>query len=50
MNSILYCNRALGYLKKDVIFQALEDCNKSIELNENYARAYLRRGEARMKN
>ena len=27
----------------------MTDCNKSIELNEKYARAYLRRGEARMK-
>jgi len=46
--SLLYANRAAVYLKLKKYTEALADCNKSIELNENYAKAYLRRGEARM--
>jgi len=28
--------------------EALEDCNKAIEYNEKYAKAYLKRGEIKM--
>jgi DnaJ family protein C protein 7 len=47
MNSILYANRALAYSKINKDSLALEDLNKSIELNEGYSKAYLRRSELR---
>lgn len=50
MNSIIYSNRALAYLRKGDLAQAEKDCNKSIELNPKYAKSYLRRAEIRMKN
>jgi len=28
--------------------EALDDCNKAIDFNEKYAKAYLKRGEIRM--
>jgi len=28
--------------------EALDDCNKAIDYNEKYAKAYLKRGEIRM--
>ena len=36
------------YLKLKKHAEAVADCNKAIEFNDNYAKAYLRRGEARM--
>jgi len=42
-NSTIYLNRALCYQKKNKIFEALEDVNKSIELNDSYWKAYYRR-------
>lgn len=49
MNSVLYSNRALGYLKLNKTDEAMKDCNKSIELNDKYFRAFLRRAEIKMK-
>ena len=46
--ALLYANRAAVYLKLKKNAEALADCNKSIELDDNYAKAFLRRGEARM--
>jgi DnaJ family protein C protein 7 len=46
--SVLYANRALGYVKLKKFKEALADCNKAIELNSNYAKAYLRRGDIKM--
>ncbi len=48
LSSTLYANRAAAYLKLKKHTEALTDCNKAIQLNDNYAKAYLRRGEARM--
>jgi tetratricopeptide (TPR) repeat protein len=42
-NSTIYANRALCYQKKNNYIQALQDINKSIELNPNYIKAYYRR-------
>lgn len=49
LNSVVYSNRALAYLRKGDLDKGLEDCNKSIELNPKYAKSYLRRAEIRMK-
>jgi len=48
LSSTLYANRAAAYMKLKKFTEALADCNKAIALNENYAKAYLRRGEVRM--
>lgn len=42
-NAKLYCNRALVKQKLGMIEEAIEDCTKAIELDENYLRAYQRR-------
>ncbi len=39
----ILANRALCYQKKNKLFDALTDINKSIALNENYWKAYYRR-------
>ena len=39
----ILANRALCYQKKNKLFDALTDINKSISLNENYWKAYYRR-------
>jgi len=46
--SILYSNRGTVYMKMKKYKEALEDCNKAIEYNEKYAKAYLKRGEIKM--
>lgn len=46
--SVLYANRALAQIKLKNHKQALSDLNKSIELNEKYAKAYSRRGDVKM--
>jgi len=46
--STLYANRAAAYMKAKKFQDALSDCNKAIELNDQYAKAYLRRGEIKM--
>jgi len=48
LSSTLFANRAAAYMKLKKFTEALADCNKAIALNENYAKAYLRRGEVRM--
>ncbi|KAL4447161.1 hypothetical protein ABPG74_014013 [Tetrahymena malaccensis] len=49
LNSVILSNRALAYVKKKEYKKALEDVNKSIELDESYFRAYLRRADIKMK-
>jgi len=44
----LYANRAAAYMKLKKFEDALSDCNHAIDLNDGYAKAYLRRGEVRM--
>jgi DnaJ family protein C protein 7 len=46
--STLYANRGLAYLKQKKYTEALDDCNKAIEYNEKYVKAFLRRGDIRI--
>ena len=39
----IYCNRALAYIKNTSYNNALEDCNKAIDLKHDYIKAYFRR-------
>jgi tetratricopeptide (TPR) repeat protein len=43
--SILYANRGAGYMHQDAKDLALQDCTKSLELNENYMKALVRRAK-----
>jgi len=45
MVSQLLNNRAAAKMKQKNLSSALDDCNKAIERNPKYARAYLRRGD-----
>lgn len=47
-NSKLFCNRATVSAKLNKLQQAIEDCNKAIELDEGYIKAYLRRAKCNM--
>jgi DnaJ family protein C protein 7 len=47
-NSIIYTNRALALTKQNKLLEALKDANKAINLNENYMKAYIRRGQIYM--
>lgn len=47
LNAILYANRGLAHQKSGDHSKAIEDFDKSIELNENYFKAYLRRGDSK---
>jgi len=48
LNSIIYNNRALAYLKNKDLDAAMKDCNSSIELNPNYSKPYLKRAEIKL--
>lgn len=47
--SIILANRALAFIKLDKDKEAMNDLDRSIELNETYAKAYLRKGDLQMK-
>ncbi|KAH7638812.1 uncharacterized protein LOC124491262 [Dermatophagoides farinae] len=46
-NSVLYSNRAISYIKIEDYLHAEHDCNKAIELDPKFVKAYYRRGIAR---
>ena len=48
-NSILYANRAMGYLKIESLEKAEEDCNLALEYDCTYVKAWSRRGLTRFK-
>jgi len=43
-----YANRALAYIKNTEYSKGLEDCNKAIDLKNDYIKAYYRRGICNM--
>jgi len=43
INSTIYSNRAAAYMKLGKYEQAKEDCDKTIQMDPNYVKAYLRR-------
>jgi len=48
VNSIIYCNRAAAAMKLKKYEEAVGDCTKTIELDPNYLKAYIRRGSCYM--
>eukprot|EP01083_Nonionella_stella_P051079 135622_1 len=46
-NSTICCNRAMALLKMKEYQKAFDDCDKAIEMNPDYAKAYVRRATAR---
>ena len=45
LNSILFSNRALTYMKQNQKLRALDDLNKSLELDPKYTKSLVRRAE-----
>lgn len=42
---VIYSNRAMARLKRNQVQEAVEDCNRSLELNDRFIKSYLRRAE-----
>ena len=49
LNAVLFANRAMALLKLKKYAAALVDCDCSIELDDSYTKAYLRRATAHLK-
>ncbi|XAR62798.1 hypothetical protein NMG60_11017678 [Bertholletia excelsa] len=45
-NAVYYCNRAAAYTQIYQYAEAIRDCDKAIEINPNYSKAYSRLGFA----
>ncbi|XP_071694506.1 uncharacterized protein [Rutidosis leptorrhynchoides] len=45
-NVVYYCNRAAAYTRVGQYAEAIHDCNKAIEIDPNYSKAYSRLGYA----
>ncbi|XP_071701970.1 uncharacterized protein [Rutidosis leptorrhynchoides] len=45
-NAVYYCNRAAAYTQANQYTEAIRDCNKAIEVDPNYSKAYSRLGFA----
>lgn len=45
LNASLYCNRAAALTKLSKLDEAVADCDKAIELDETYKKAFMRRGQ-----
>uniref|UniRef100_A0A915IMA6 Uncharacterized protein n=1 Tax=Romanomermis culicivorax TaxID=13658 RepID=A0A915IMA6_ROMCU len=43
---VIYCNRAMAYLKLNRFYEAKLDCDEAIKLDSTYVKAYFRRGLA----
>lgn len=48
LNSVIYSNRALTFMKRGEKVKALQDLNKSLELDPNYMKSLIRRAELNM--
>uniref|UniRef100_A0A1E1XD39 RNA polymerase II-associated protein 3 n=1 Tax=Amblyomma aureolatum TaxID=187763 RepID=A0A1E1XD39_9ACAR len=46
-NPVLYANRAMAFLRKNMLGAAEEDCSRALEWDPSYIKAYHRRGLAR---
>ncbi|KJH52164.1 putative S-(hydroxymethyl)glutathione dehydrogenase/class III alcohol dehydrogenase [Dictyocaulus viviparus] len=46
--AVLYGNRSMAYLKKELYGSALEDANNAINIDPSYAKGYYRRATANM--
>uniref|UniRef100_A0A023G527 RNA polymerase II-associated protein 3 n=2 Tax=Amblyomma TaxID=6942 RepID=A0A023G527_AMBTT len=46
-NPVLYANRAMAFLRKNMLGAAEEDCTRALEWDPSYVKAYHRRGLAR---
>lgn len=46
-NPVLYANRAMAFLRKNMLGVAEEDCNQALQWDPTYVKAYHRRGLAR---
>ncbi|XP_059044839.1 tetratricopeptide repeat protein 1-like [Achroia grisella] len=46
LRAVLYCNRSASKMKLERYKQAIKDCTKAIELDENYVKAYIRRAQS----
>jgi DnaJ family protein C protein 7 len=49
VNAVLYCNRAAAKINLKDYQSALDDCNRSISIDQAYAKAYARRGQCYLK-
>ena len=49
LNAVLFANRAMALLKLQKYAAAIADCDCSIELDDTYTKAYLRRATAHLK-
>lgn len=48
LNAVIYSNRALTYMKRKDNLKALDDLNKSLELDPSYSKSLIRRAEVQM--
>lgn len=46
LRAILYCNRSAARMKQEKYDKAIKDCTKSIELDDTYLKAYVRRAQS----
>jgi len=48
LNAVVYSNRALTFIKRKEWLKALDDLNKSLELDPNYVKSLARRADVQM--
>ena len=48
LNAIIFSNRAQTFIKRKETLKALDDLNKSLELNPEYDKSLMRRAELNM--
>jgi DnaJ family protein C protein 7 len=47
-NSTILFNRSMAYIKVSQYTEAMKDLDRAIEINEDYTKAYLKRGDVHM--
>jgi len=48
LNAVVYSNRALTFIKRKEWIKALDDLNKSLELDPSYVKSLARRADVQM--